>query len=75
VPLKVLSEKGVIKKVDLIELSDKNSSVLQDKQNHFFIIDQKRLQFKNGKFMHDNNDILFSDAFEKGLLTLVKITN
>lgn len=75
VPIKLLMEKEIAKKVDLVTLSDNNSNVLQDKQNHFFIMDQKRLQFKNGKFIHDNKDILFSDAFEKGLLTLVKITD
>ncbi len=75
VPIKQLMEKGVLKKVDLVTLTNNNSSVLQDKQNHFFIMDQKQLQFQNGKFIHNNADILFSDAFEKGLLTLVKIPN
>lgn len=74
VPIKLLLEKGIIKRVDVVNLTKNNSSVLQDRQNHFFIMDQKRLQFKDGKFIHNNSNILFSDAFEKGLLTLVKIT-
>lgn len=75
VPIKLLIEKDVIKKVEVINLTENNSAVLKDRQNYFFIMDQKRLQFKEGKFIHNNVDILFSEAFEKGLLTLVKISN
>ena len=75
VPIKLLLEKGVIKKVEVINFTESNASVLQDKQNHFFIMNQKRLQYKDGKFIHNNAEILFSDAFEKDLLTLVKINS
>lgn len=74
-PIKELIEKGCFEEVEMVTLTEENSDILQKRGEYFFFIDEKKLQFdkSNGKFFANGREIRFSDAFEKGLLKIVRL--
>jgi hypothetical protein len=72
-PLNLLFEKGILQKIELIQLKEENSSVLQDREQCYFVMDPTKLAYRDQAFYHEEKEISISDAYEKGLLTLIRV--
>lgn len=75
VPIKELLDKEIFQKVEIITLTEKNSTVLQNVHEYFFLMDKKKIQFNSGKFFYNNAEIQFSDAYERGFFTIIRLLN
>ncbi len=66
-----LAAKKIISKVEVVARTSQNSDVLTKTNEYFFLMDKRRVQFINGKFIYQNQEIQFSDAYDKGSLAVV----
>ena len=70
-----LYELGYVEYVDQIELTDENLEILRDKENYYFLIDDRITPFYNGNFYLDGKPISISLAYSIGGIHLISKSN
>lgn len=75
VSIPALVANNIVRTTELIALTENNSEVLNKTDEYFFLMDQERIQFRNGKFFFEEKEIEFSDAYEKGCLVVVRFSS
>lgn len=63
---------NIIKYVEIIELNFENLSVLNDRDNYFFLIDPE-VKFENGLFYYDKEKISLAELYKKRKLFVISI--
>lgn len=69
-----LNKLGLIEYVDQVVLTSENLSVLTDRENYFFLIDDRITPFKNGVFYLQNKPVSIDMAYSIGGIHLIKNT-
>jgi len=72
VSLKYLTEIGVLQYVKLINLTANNSTVLTDRNNYCFVMDENLVTFKNNNFIYKNKAVSIAKAYEVGGLKIIE---
>ena len=67
-----LYELGFVEYIDQVELTDKNIDILTDKENYFFLIDERITPFHNGNFHIQGKPIPISLAYSVGGIHIIK---
>ncbi len=65
---------GFIEYIEQVELTNNNFDILTDKENYFFLIDERLTPFRNGNFYLDGNPIPINIAYSVGGIHIVKKT-
>ena len=63
---------NIIKYVEIIELNFENLSVLNDRDNYFFLINPK-VKFENGLFYYDGEKISLAELYQKKKLLILSV--
>lgn len=63
---------NIIKYVEIIELNFENLSVLNDRDNYFFLINPE-VKFENGLFYYDKEKISLAELYKKRKLFVISI--
>ena len=69
-----LNKLGIVEYFEQIELTNSNLSVLTNKDEYFFLIDERTTPFQNGSFNLKGKPIPISVAYEIGGIHLIKKT-
>ncbi|MDB5268014.1 MAG: hypothetical protein JWP58_1054, partial [Hymenobacter sp.] len=69
-----LNELGLIEYVDQVALTSENLSVLTDRENYFFLIDDRITPFQNGVFYLKGKPVSIDMAYSIGGIHLVRKT-
>jgi hypothetical protein len=72
IPIPELQKLGIVQYVGQIELTAKNSDILQQKEQYFFIVDERILRFEHNNFYLEGNIIPIEVAYSIGGIHLVK---
>lgn len=67
-----LNNLGIIEYIELIELSDENIDILNDRENYFFLIDERITPFNNGNFYLNGQIIPINVAYGVGGIHIIK---
>lgn len=67
-----LNKLGIVEYIEQIELTNENSKILNDRENYFFLIDERITPFRNGNFYLNGEIIPISIAYGIGGIHLVK---
>jgi len=67
-----LYQMGFIEYVESIELTNDNLEILTNKENYFFLIDERITSFQNGSFYLQGNPIPINLAYSVGGLHIIK---
>ena len=67
-----LNELGKIDYIEQVELSGDNSEILTDRENYFFLIDERITPFRNGNFYLDDQPVPISMAYSIGGIHLIR---
>jgi hypothetical protein len=63
---------GFVEYIEKVELTDKNLDILTDKENYFFLIDERITPFYNGNFHLQGKPISISFAYSVGGIHIIK---
>ncbi|WP_088394860.1 hypothetical protein [Flavobacterium davisii] len=69
-----LNKQGLVEYIELTELTNDNLHILNDKENYFFLIDERITPFQNGNFYLNNKVIPIDIAYSVGGIHIVKKT-
>lgn len=69
-----LHELGLVEYIEQIELTHENFEILTDKENCFFLIDERITPFHNGSFLLNGQPIPINMAYSVGGIHIIKIT-
>ena len=69
-----LNKLGLVEYVEPVELNSENLDILIDKENYFFLIDEKMTPFQNGNFYLKGNVIPIDVAYSIGGIHIIKKT-
>lgn len=67
-----LNELGLIDYIELIELTNENLDILTNKDDYFFLIDERITPFQNGNFYLKGTPIPISIAYSIGGIHIIK---
>lgn len=67
-----LYKMGIVEYIEQVELTDKNLNILTDKENYFFLVDERITPFHNGSFLLQGKPISISLAYSIGGIHIVK---
>ena len=67
-----LNELGKVEYIEQIDLTDDNLNILTDKENYFFLIDERLTPFKNGSFYLNEKPIPINVAYSVGGIHIIK---
>ncbi|MDO5981512.1 glycohydrolase toxin TNT-related protein [Flavivirga spongiicola] len=67
-----LNKLGIVEYFEQIELTNNNLNVLTNKEEYFFLIDERITSFQNGSFQLKGKSIPISVAYEIGGIHLIK---
>jgi hypothetical protein len=70
-----LHELGFIEYIEQVELTNENFEILTDKENYFFLIDERLTPFRNGNFHLDGKPIPINVAYSVGGIHIIKKTD
>ena len=73
IPLRELAKKRVIQYVEISELSAENAAILKDRENYFWLMNTKVIEYENNSFQHKGKAISISHAFKIGGLQIIGI--
>jgi hypothetical protein len=63
---------GVVEYIEPVELTNDNVEILTDRENHFFLVDERIAQFKNNNFYLQDKIVPIEIAYSVGGLHIVK---
>ena len=69
-----LNELGIVDYIDQIELTNENLNILTNREEYFFLVDERLTPFQNGNFYLKDKIIPISLAYEIGGIHIVKKT-
>lgn len=67
-----LHELGMVTYFEQVDITKKNLKVLTNREDYFFLIDERVTPFQNGHFQLDGKSIPISTAYEIGGIHLIK---
>lgn len=67
-----LNKLGLVEYVEQVELTNENLNILTDKENYFFLIDDRITPFQNGNFYLNDKPILIDLAYSIGGIHIIK---
>lgn len=67
-----LYEKGIIEYLEFVELTNENLAILTNKEEYFFLIDERLTPFRNGNFYLKDKPIPISIAYSIGGIHIIK---
>ncbi|RKS42662.1 uncharacterized protein DUF4237 [Gillisia mitskevichiae] len=70
-----LNKLGIVDYIDQIELTNENLNILTNREEYFFLIDERLTPFQNGNFYLKDKIIPISVAYEIGGIHIVKKRN
>jgi hypothetical protein len=59
--------------MEIIPLSDENSTILTERDNYYFLMDTRIIRFEKGLFYRDDKETRLSDAVESGEIKVIKL--
>lgn len=72
-PISTVKEQGYIEYLEVVELSDINSEILNDRKN-YILLANSNIKAENNIFYLDGNPITLSQAYSIGVIDIAKIT-
>ena len=63
---------GIVEYIEPIELSNENTDILNDRENYFFLIDERITPFSNGNFYLNGQIIPINVAYRVGGIHIIK---
>jgi hypothetical protein len=69
-----LNKLGLVEYVEQVELTNDNLNILADKENYFFLIDERITPFQNGNFYLKDKPISIDLAYSVGGIHIIKTT-
>jgi hypothetical protein len=73
VRLKELAVRNIIQYVQTPQLNMENVSILNDRENYFWLMDTEMIGYENNSFQYNGNPISISKAYELGGLRIIGI--
>jgi hypothetical protein len=70
-----LNKLGIVEYVEQVELTSNNLDILTNREDYFFLIDDRITPFQNGNFYLNGNPIPIEVAYSVGGIHIVKKTN
>ena len=70
-----LNKLGLIEYVEQVELTKENLNILTDRDNYFFLIDERITHFQNGNFYLNDKPISIDLAYSIGGIHIIKKTD
>lgn len=67
-----LNELGIIEYVEKVELTNENLDILTNREDYFFLIDDRLIQFQNGNFFLKGKPISIDLAYSIGAIHIVR---
>nr|WP_305069744.1 hypothetical protein [Flavobacterium covae] len=67
-----LNKIGLVEYIEPVELKDDNLDILSDKDNYFFLIDERITPFQNGNFLLNGIPIPIDVAYSIGGIHIIK---
>jgi len=69
-----LHKLGIVEYIEQVELINENFDILTDKENYFFLIDERLTPFRNGSFLLNGQPIPINIAYSVGGIHIIKKT-
>lgn len=69
-----LNQKGLVEYIETVELTKDNLEILTDKDEYFFLVDEKITPFQNGSFYLEGNPVSIDLAYSVGGLHIIRKT-
>lgn len=70
-----LNKLGIVEYFEQIELTNNNLNILTNREEYFFLIDERITPFQNGNFYIKDNPIPISVAYSIGGIHIIKKTS